>query len=205
MDRDVNIDTDIYQGYRFEYNEATNETIVSAVFKAGSKDGEVIRLSSPAVFTVNDEFCNFQDSAEYPYMLSYASRLPEAVLDLVDFRRQEYINRIELDSLIPVKDFHAVIDSASHELKVSFSGNKLCKGEELRLLVSAGDEEVSYIVSGLTDNVLLIGKEILNDFAGRTVRMRLCRIRNAELNNASPAGGSVRFVYSSKIKEVVIP
>jgi len=205
VDRDTDINADIYQGYRFEYSEATNETIISAVFKAGSEDGNVIRLSAPAFFTVNDDFCNYCDTVDYPYALSYASRLPEAVLNFVDFEKNEYINRVELDSLFPVRDFCAAVDSVSHGVKVSFSGSELCEGEELMLVVSAGEKEVSYDISERADNVFRISDEILKDFAGKTVCMKLYRIRTVELNDVSPAGGEVQLVYASKIKEVELP
>lgn len=205
VDRDTDINAEIYQGYRFEYNEATNKTIISAVFKTDSEDGKVIRLSAPALFTVNDEFCNYCDTADYPYVLSYTSRLPEAVMDLVDFEKNEYINRVELDSLFPVKDFYAAVDSVSHEVKVSFSGSELYDGEKLMLEVSAGEKKVSYDISEKKDNVFRISDEILKDFAGKTVCMKLSRIRTIELYEVSPAGGEVQLVYSSKIKEVELP
>jgi len=76
----------VYQGYRFEYDEASNETYIGAVFRAGSDTGEVIKLSSPALLMVNEDLCEYdEDNNEYPYQLSFRSRLPEAVIDFIDF------------------------------------------------------------------------------------------------------------------------
>ncbi len=193
----------VYQGYRFEYDEASNETYIGAVFRAGSDTGEVIKLSSPALLMVNGDICEYdEDNIEYPYQLSFRSRLPEAVIDFIDFNKQEFINKIELDSLVQVKDFVVAIDSVSHVVRVSYSGDDKCTKEFLKLIVSAGGTEVIYDVDEGEDNTIIISEDILEDFKGQWVSMKLLRIKNIDLSNVSPAGGSVQLVYSSKIKEV---
>ena len=196
-------DTAIYQGYRFEYDEEVNETNISAVFRTGSEDGEEIKLSPPAFLTVNDEFCNYQDNnPDYPYNITFKSRLPEAVLEFVDFDKNIFTNSIKLDSLVQVKDFKAVVDSDSRKVEVMYEGKDMCKGESLKLIVSAGEDEIVYDVTEGDDNVITISDDIIEDFKGKLVSLKLLRIKNIDLADVSPAGGSVQLVYSSKIKEV---
>jgi len=197
------MNADVYQGYRFEYDEATNETYIGAVFKLNSEDGEVIKLASPALLKVNDQVCGYNaEDVDFPYSLSFTSRLPEAVLDFIDYKKQEFVNKMELDSIVQVKDFVTVIDSASHQIKVSFVGDDRCPGEMLKLIVSAKGKELSYDIAGTDSNTIVVNEDILKDFKGELVSMKLCRIKNIDLLNVSPAGGSVQFVYASKIKEV---
>ncbi len=194
---------DVYQGYRFEYDEADNETNIGAVFRAGSEKGEVVKLSSPALLKVNDEICEYDDSnADYPYQLTFKSRLPEALINFIDFKKQEFINKIELDSLVQVKDFTIAIDSAAHVVSLSLTGEERCPHEIIQLVVMASGVEVVYDVTEGEDNTIVVSDDILNSFAGQLVSVKLLRIKIIDLSDVSAAGGSAQLVYSSKIKEV---
>ncbi|NPA37738.1 MAG: hypothetical protein GXO47_12915 [Chlorobi bacterium] len=197
-------DIDVYQGYRFEYDEYFNITEVGAVFRAGSREGEKVKLVPPAFLTVNDEICSdFNVSEDFPYTIDYESRLPMAVVDFVDFKENMYAHCFMLDSLATVGDVNVYTDSVKHTIVVTFTGECKTENETFEIVISGNNgKSIKFDVEPGEDNVIVVDNDIVEEFSGELVELKLVRIKTVELENISSAGGDLQLVYSSQVKEV---
>ena len=197
------MDEDLYQGFRFEYDEESNETNVGAVFRLGSKDGEKVNLSPPAFLLVNEDICvDYDETREYPYNVTFESRLPEAVIDFQDFHEQMFAHNIKLDSLVNVGELLISSKRDNETVAISFTGEEMCPGETITLVVTYDNEEFRYDVNPGDDNTITLKSDIVTLFSGKEVGIKILRIKNIELDNVSPAGGDLRLVYTSRERRV---
>ena len=197
------IDEDLYQGFRFEYDEESNQTNVGAVFRLGSKDGEKVNLSPPAFLLVNEDICvDYDETREYPYNVTFESRLPEAVIDFQDFQERMFANNIKLDSLVNVGELLISSERKNEEVTISFSGEKQCEGETITLVITYDNTEFSYNVKPENDNTIILDSDIVSLFSGKEIGIKILRIKNIKLDNVSSAGGDLQLVYTSRERQV---
>ncbi len=199
------MDEELYQGIRFEYNEESNQTNVGVVFRLETKEGEKIRLSPPAHLLINEEILNDYDGTlEYPYSVSFESRLPEAVIDFVDFKKQMFAHKVRLDSLVNVGELYIDSDREDKSFSVLFTGEKRCEGETITLVISCNDSEFRYDVQPENDNSITLDSGIISLFSGKEVGIKIVRVKNIKLQNVSSAGGDLQLVYVSQEKHIQI-
>ena len=197
------MDEDLYQGFRFEYDEQSNETNVGAVFRLGSKDGEKVNLSPPAFLLVNEDICvDYDETREYPYNVTFESRLPEAVIEFQDFQEQMYVQNVKLDSLVNVGELLVSSERENKTVTISFTGDEQCPGETITLVVTYDNEEFRYNVKPTDDNTITLNSDITSLFSGKEVGVKILRTKNIKLNNVSPAGGDLLLVYTSRERRV---
>lgn len=192
---------DVYQGFRFEYDEGSNQTIIDAVFRLGSKKGEKIELLPPAYVKVNEGFCvEYNEESEYPYSLTFESRVPEAVIDFVDFKKRMFTHSIKLDSLVYVGELLVEKNRGEETLNISFTGEKQSSEETITVVVMYEDIETSFEVDAEDDNIITLNADVMAMFAGKEVGIKILRVKNIKLDNVSAAGGDLKLVYSSRVK-----
>ena len=192
---------DVYQGFRFEYDEGSNETSIGAVFRLGSSEGEKIELLFPAFVKVNEDLCvDYNEETEYPYNITFESRLPEAIIDFVDFKKRIFNHSVKLDSLVYVGELIVEKDRGEETVNISFTGDKQYSEETITVVVMYEDNEISFEVDAEDDNTITLNSDVIDMFAGKEVGIKILRVKNIKLDNVSAAGGDLQLVYSSQVK-----
>ncbi len=192
---------DIYQGFKFEYDEGSNQTSIEAVFILGSDEGEKIELLPPAYLKVNEECCvEYDEESEYSYGFTFESRVPVAVIDFVDFKKRMFIHSIKLDSLVYVGELIVVKDRGEETVNISFTGDKQSSEETITVVVMYEDNEISFEVDAEDDNTISLGSDVIAMFAEKEVGIKILREKNIKLDDVSAAGGDLQLVYTSSVK-----
>lgn len=190
---------DIYQGYRLEFNEGLNTTILEAMFKKGSEKGTEIVLTSPAYVLVNEQsFTEFDQAKEYPYEFSFQSRLPEARIDFMDLQRKLYSNAIHLKEMEPVGEISVMFEDETGNLHLTFSGGEQRDDELITVTLSTSKHHVNQIKSTPGGNTIIIEANDLLPLVGHEVKVLVTRERFLDLDYVSESGGEILLVYTSK-------
>ncbi len=192
---------DVYQGFRFGYDEGSNQTSIGAVFRLGSIEGEKIELLPPAYLKVNEECCvEYDEESEYPYGFTFESRVPVAVIDFADFKKRMFIHSIKLDSLVYVGELSVEKERGEEKINILFTGEKQSSKETITVVVMYEDNEVSFEADAEDDNTISLGSDVVAMFVGKEVGIKILRVKNIKLDNVSAAGGDLQLVYTSRVK-----
>jgi hypothetical protein len=196
------IDEDIYQGYKFLYDEGMNSTEVEATFRAGSKEGEVTILRPPAFLMINDEIWSVSDeTSTFPYKVTYSSRMPMVIVDFEDFMARLFTQCFSLDSMVTLGDINLTLENDS-SISVHFTEEHRCPNESFTMQITGGTVTREYDVEPDSANIITVDKDIVDEFRGELVKIILTRIKNIELKNVSTAGGDLQMIYVSKGEEI---
>lgn len=197
----------IYQNYTIRYDEADNETTVTATFRFAGSNGTTLVLSKPSTITLNGDTMRLLqgEMAGAYYLAAWSKPLENGKMCefvFTDTEGKKYTNTTKFNALL-VGAIPTEIQTGM-PLEIPIVTAPLTYGESIRVSLKDTAQTETFITEKLTQpGKLLIPATVMAKLKGK-VTIEMKRFFNIQLKEATAEGGNMVFEYTLKPREVTV-
>jgi hypothetical protein len=196
--------TEVWQNYWVEFNEADSELKAGSTFRFGGSTGTTLLLTAPANVTFDGNEMSSSSRVLIKGVIGgthygYEGKgfKPEYTFKYTNNDGKTFTNSIGITKC-EVDDVPEVLDAAKTNI-FAFKLPPVASGEHLRVEVTNSKNEWVYIEEPLIEgNTVTINGSDLNELGNGTVNIRFQKTKGANLTQAEHLGGTIGITYNTK-------
>ncbi len=201
----VNIDQNrIYSEYELVYDQESNQTTTSAIFRVDHSSGKKIELVYPSRIGFNGE------SLAYRKMLGQYDNVRsgnnlQGAFSYFDNDQKEYSNSAGEISPIDIP-FGMNSISRSGNFFLPWNGAALQSGETVEVIISGGSQSGSktFNATAVGSSYIVLDQYKLNNLVAGTATIQITRQKTAGLQSSNLSGGRITSIYKGRKVQINI-
>lgn len=196
--------SEVWQNYWVEYNEAGNDLTAGCTFRFGGKTGTTLLLTKPANVTFEDKEMASSSGVLIEGVIGgthygYDGKgfKPEYIFKYTNNDGKTFTNSIGITKC-EVEEVPELLDATKTNIFV-FKLPPVANNENLRVEVTNDKNQWVYIDEPeITGNSISIDGSKLNELGNGAVNVRFQKTKNSDLKEAEHLGGAIGITYNTK-------
>lgn len=195
----VNIDQNrIYSDYELVYDQESNQTTTSAIFRVDHNSGKKIELTYPSRVGFNGEALAYRKMVGQYDNVRSGNNLNGA-FNYFDNEQKEYSNPGSMINPIDIP-FGMNSISRSGNFFLPWNGAALQSGETVQVIISGGSQSGSktFNATAIGSSYIVLDQYQLNNLVAGTATIQISRQKTTSLQNSNLSGGRITSTYKGR-------